>query len=131
MAHLHKSSLEKMHFEHHVEHLLHNEEEALMIRSATAGEGQLKLAIPFFLATHGHYFSIFMSFCATIFRFCDCTEVAQQLQADRTLDLASFQGSPCFVVSSFSGGFVESPGGIVIDLCLSCRPLDSKLYSLF
>ncbi|CAL1156288.1 unnamed protein product [Cladocopium goreaui] len=45
MAHLRKSSLEKMHFEHHVEHLLQNEE-----------------------------------------------EVAQQLQADRALDLASFQG---------------------------------------
>lgn len=28
MAHLRKSSLEKMHFEHHVEHLLQNEEEA-------------------------------------------------------------------------------------------------------
>ena len=30
MAHLRKSSLEKMHFEHHVEHLLQNEEEALV-----------------------------------------------------------------------------------------------------
>ena len=60
-------------------------------------------------------------------------EAAQQLQADRTLDLASFQGSPCFVtvVSPLSGGFVESFGGIVIDLCLSRYPLDSKLYSLF